>query len=742
MAIGIQDQYFGTEIEMTGITRQRAAEKVAELFGTRAVCDGGYYGVWSVTDQEGKKWKFMYDGSIYTERRERGRMVPAGREYSTEMVSPKLSYREMGKLQEVVRCLRHHGAKVNASCGQHVHVDASNHTPRSLKNAMTIMYSKEDILFKALKVQTSREQEYCQKVRPIVLEKIRRMPNSTISMEKLKRVWYGGRDGSHDHYDDTRYYALNLHAVFSKGTLEWRCFESTLHAGKVRANITLALAISAQAINQKCTQMRKTEITENPAFTFRTFLLRLGLIGPEYKNVREHLLANLEGDRAWRYDRSTYECLNRKDTIYSPDGAKDEQGNPVIRYEKDDLVATLVTDSEGKAVVNNLPLGSYYLKETVAGDHFVLNPEQKEFTLTVEDDTQAVVYEGVAYKNERQKISISVEKKDAVTEEKLEGVIFGLYAKEDILSQQGEVLVEKDTLLEKKATDEKGQLTFDSDLYHGKYYVKEEVRKPGYLPNEEIWEMDASYTDQNLAEIKLTKEVENQPTESQFTKTDATTGEELEGAKLQIIDKEGNIVEEWISAKEPHVVYGLPEGTYILHEELPPYAEGYVSAEDIEFEVKEDGSVTKVEMKDDYSKVEISKTDITTGEELEGAKLQILNKEGEILEEWVTDGKPHPAEKLPVGEELTLREITAPEGYEIAEDVKFTLEDTMEIQKVEMKDARTPETPGVPQTGDDHWKPILLFVLLGASAAGLMATMIYKKKHGKTEKADETKKEE
>lgn len=97
-------------------------------------------------------------------------------------------------------------------------------------------------------------------------------------MEKLKQIWYGGRDGSHDHYDSTRYYALNLHAVFLKGTLEWRCFESTLHAGKVRANITLALAISAQAINQKCTQMRKTEITENPAFTFRTFLLRLGLI--------------------------------------------------------------------------------------------------------------------------------------------------------------------------------------------------------------------------------------------------------------------------------------------------------------------------------------------------------------------------------------------------------------------------------------------------------------------------------
>ena len=154
-----------------------------------------------------------------------------------------------------------------------------------------------------------QEDEYCQKVRPMVLEKIRRMPNSTITMEKFKRAWYEGNDGSSEHYNWTRYYALNLHAVFSKGTLEWRCFESTLHAGKVRSNITLALAISAQAINQSCTHAKKTEIGDNPAFTFRTFLLRLGLIGDEYKNVRKHLLANLDGDKAWRYDKSTYACL-------------------------------------------------------------------------------------------------------------------------------------------------------------------------------------------------------------------------------------------------------------------------------------------------------------------------------------------------------------------------------------------------------------------------------------------------
>lgn len=155
--IGIKDQYFGTEIEMTGITRQRAAEVVAEMFGTEAYYDGTTYGVWSVIDLEGKKWKFMSDGSIYTQRKVYGRIVDAGGEYSTEMVSPKLSYDEMGKLQEVVRCLRQHGGFVNESCGQHVHVDASNHTPQSLKNALTIMYAKEDILFKALKVQEKEQ---------------------------------------------------------------------------------------------------------------------------------------------------------------------------------------------------------------------------------------------------------------------------------------------------------------------------------------------------------------------------------------------------------------------------------------------------------------------------------------------------------------------------------------------------------------------------------------------------------
>ena len=296
---------------MTGLTRQQAAEAVASLFGTTAVHSRSSrtYDPWEVTDNEGKTWRFVYDSSIHGSHRTGRQQVPIGDgDYKVEMNSPKLEYSEMGKLQEVVRTLRHAGAVVNGSCGMHVHVDASKHTPQSLKNALSIMYSKEDILFKALNVNESRVERWCQKVREPMLEKIRKLPSNT-TMDRLRREWYEGSDGSYEHYNWTRYYALNLHSVFYRGTLEWRCFESTLHAGKVRSNITLALAISAQAINQSCTHAKKTEIGDNPAFTFRTFLLRLGLIGDEYKNVRKHLLANLDGDKAWRYDKSTYACL-------------------------------------------------------------------------------------------------------------------------------------------------------------------------------------------------------------------------------------------------------------------------------------------------------------------------------------------------------------------------------------------------------------------------------------------------
>lgn len=164
MALDFRDQYFGCEIEMTGLTRQQAARTLAELFGTSITHYGGTYDGYRVTDREGKDWKIVSDGSIHAFRRSNGRQVPAGREYRVEMNSPKLEYAEMEKLQEVVRALRHAGAFVNDSCGMHVHIDAARHTPKSLKNLLSIMYSKEDILFAALKVDESRTRRWCRRV--------------------------------------------------------------------------------------------------------------------------------------------------------------------------------------------------------------------------------------------------------------------------------------------------------------------------------------------------------------------------------------------------------------------------------------------------------------------------------------------------------------------------------------------------------------------------------------------------
>ena len=173
----------------------------------------------------------------------------------------------------------------------------------------------------------------------------------------------------------------------------------------------------------------------------------------------------------------------------------------------------------------------------------------------------------------------------------------------------------------------------------------------------------------------------------EFTKTSLTDGKEVEGAKLQVTDENGKIVDEWVSGKEPHIIKELVAGKkYTMTETLP--AAGYVTAESIVFTVEDSAEVQKVEMKDDVTKVEISKTDIS-GKELPGAKLTIFDKDGKVVESWTSTDKPHYIEMLPIGE-YTLREESAPEGYLIAEDVKFEVKDTGEIQKVVMKDEAKP----------------------------------------------------
>lgn len=293
----LKEQRFGIEIEMTGITREAAAETAAEYFGTRSRYIGTYYDVYAALDPEGRQWKFMSDGSIDAQKRVGGKKISADREYQTEMVSPICRYEDIVSIQEIVRKLKEQGAFVNKTCGIHVHIDASPFDARTLRNITNIMASKEDLIYKALQVSVSREHSYCQKVEQRFLEELNRKKPKTLN--GVERIWYGGDSRRDTHYDDSRYHCLNLHSVFQKGTVEFRLFNGTLHAGKIKAYIQFSLAIGAQALNQSCASRRKTQTT-NEKYTFRTWLLRLGLNGEEFATARYHLLKELPGCIAWR----------------------------------------------------------------------------------------------------------------------------------------------------------------------------------------------------------------------------------------------------------------------------------------------------------------------------------------------------------------------------------------------------------------------------------------------------------
>ena len=259
----MREQKFGIEIEMTGITRQRAAEVMAAYFSSEASYDGGSYEVYSVRDAAGRRWKVMYDSSIEAQKKGGGY---AGSEYKVEFVSPICEYADIPVIQELIRQLRHAGAVAGKNTGIHVHINAAPHDARTLRNITNIMYSKEDLIYKALQVDVEREHRYCQKVEEDFLQELnRKKPKS------LEEV----------------------------GTIEFRLFNSTTHAGKIKAYIQLCLAISAQALNQKCASRIKTAST-NEKYTFRTWLLRLGMIGDEFKTARKFLLENLEGGIAWK----------------------------------------------------------------------------------------------------------------------------------------------------------------------------------------------------------------------------------------------------------------------------------------------------------------------------------------------------------------------------------------------------------------------------------------------------------
>ena len=290
----MKDQRYGIEVEFTGITRHRAAQVAAEYFGTSSR-DSRHYGLdaYNVPDSQNRTWRFVSDASIEAQKKEGRRIVSAGQEYRVELVSPICGYDDIPDIQELVRRLRGAGAFANHKCGIHIHVDASAFEAVHMKNLINIMASKEDLIYKALRVQVDR-QSYCAKADPRFIDEINRVRPRT--REAVMHIWDGnGRAPSQE-----RYHCLNLASIPKHGTVEFRLFNSDInHAGKIKAYIQLSLAITAQALNQAGASRTRTQ-SSNEKYTFRTWLLRLGMIGDEFKTARGHLLEHLDGCIAWK----------------------------------------------------------------------------------------------------------------------------------------------------------------------------------------------------------------------------------------------------------------------------------------------------------------------------------------------------------------------------------------------------------------------------------------------------------
>ena len=352
------------------------------------------------------------------------------------------------------------------------------------------------------------------------------------------------------------------------------------------------------------------------------------IIEVEYENhpVKGDLTIFKQGELLAGYDHDfqyelcglkgvTFEVYAAED-IFTADHQVDENGNRTLYYAKDALVAKVTTDKDGYAYVKDLPLGEYYVKESKAPEGFVHNENSEKAVFVYADQNTPVVFDQVSFTNERQKVSISVEKQDADNGNVVPGAVFGIYNAEDIINKDGQVIIKADTLLQEMTSDEDGQAKCTLDLPLGQYYVKELHAPAGFVSSDEILSFDASYQGQDIQTVELKAVKKNEPTVVKITKSDITTGEELDGAYLQVLDQNGNIIDSWESSKdESHVIKRLTVGeTYILREQFAPY--GYLVANDITFTIEDTAEIQKVEMKDEVPVAEL-----------------ILNKKGEFLNE-------------------------------------------------------------------------------------------------------------
>ena len=431
--------------------------------------------------------------------------------------------------------------------------------------------------------------------------------------------------------------------------------------------------------------------------------------------------------------------------VYAKEDIVSLDGLNTVYYNAGDKVATIITDDKGIARIDDLPLGRYYLVETKTLDGFVLDDTPIDADLSYVDQNTKVVYAGMNVTNERQKVQFTVVKTDSETKKALEGAVFGLFAKDDIVNKDGKVIVKADTQIESAVTGKDGKVTFTSDIPLGQYYVKELEAPKGYVKSDKTFAVDASYQGDKVKVIEFEAAFENAPIKVEFSKTDITGEKELPGAKLSVIDSEGKLVESWTSeAGKTHMLERLPVGKYTLREESAPY--GYKVAKDVTFEVKGTAEIQKVSMKDEQAvgKIVIEKTDKVTGNPIEGVVFEVRDKDGKVLDTLTTDKNGHAESKeLPIctynedgsfKEDIhyTVVETKAAEGYiidETAHDVVLKYSDKApDCAKKTLKLTNSPK-PDIPKTGDTSNAYIYALIALISLAVMVSLVMIKKSRN-------------
>lgn len=442
----------------------------------------------------------------------------------------------------------------------------------------------------------------------------------------------------------------------------------------------------------------------------------------QIKGMVEHIFNYISGNLT----EVTFDVFAEED-IKAADGVSEDY------YKAGDKIATITTDENGVATLTDLPLGKYYAKEVSTAHGYVLDDEIRHIDLTYRNQDTPIVTFDEDWQNNRQRVEVSVLKKEKDSDRVLEGGVFGLFASEDIVSSSGKVLIEADEIIELKSTDSDGKIIFIADLpIDAKYYVKEIYAPAGFVNTEERQEFTAAYTGDSEKSIQFAFTFEDEPTTVEITKSALTTGKEIPGCNLKVTDENDNVVDEWTSTEEAHIIKELVVGKKYTLTEMKP-ADGFVTAESIEFTIENTAEVQKVEMKDDVTKVEISKQDIS-GKELPGAKLSIIDADGKVVESWTSTKEAHYIEMLPIGK-YTLREESAPEGYLVAEEIEFEVLDTGEVQHVVMVDEAVPERPqttDTPKTGDESNMPLWLFIFgMGVFGFSVSVALRFRRKKNK-----------